>query len=73
MTALPPNPPTATMNKAHAGAASVVLAEAVAQIAIKILNTKWPGFVDDVTGQSIATIIVALITWASVYFTPPGN
>lgn len=72
MTSLSP-PSVSNANKAHAGAASVVFSEAVAQIIIRAINTKWPGWLDDITAQSVSTVVVALITWTSIYFTPPGE
>lgn len=65
--------PQSSMAKAHAGAGAVVFGEAVAQIVIKIIQARWPTFVDDLTAQSIGTIVVALVTWGAVYITPPGE
>lgn len=65
--------PASNMNKAHAAAGSVVVAEAVAQLVIQVVKAKWPTFIDDITAQSISTIIVALVTWGTVYLTPGAS
>jgi len=61
------------MGKAFAGLASSAFAGAVAKIVIRIINVKWPGFLDPDTLDAVGVLVTSGITFAAVYYTPHGG
>lgn len=70
-----PAPPAAPigMGKAYAAAGATVLGGALAKIVIRILNVRYPGFLDPGTIDALDTLFVGGLTTAAVYFTPHGG
>ena len=69
----PTPPPVFDMNKALAAGGSTLLAGAVTKILVRIINVKWPGFLDSDTTDSIGVIVVALLSLIATYYMPSRN
>lgn len=67
--ALPPQAPP-DLNKAYGAGGSAVVAGALAKILIRVVNSKWPGFLDESTTDAIDTLLVALVAFAGAYYVP---
>lgn len=56
--------------KAHGGAGSALLGGALTKVICRSLNYKWPGLVDGAFYDSVDDVMVAVLVWAGVYYTP---
>lgn len=65
-----PNPPTVDINKAYGAGGATFLGGAISKIIIHTINTKWPGWVDTDTANSIDTLMVAVLAFLGAYYVP---
>lgn len=61
----------ANYSKAIGAGGTALVGGALAKITIKIINAKWPGFVDPDLVDAIDTLFVAGIAYLGAYIPPP--
>ena len=58
------------LNKAYGAGGAALVGGAVAKLLIRLINFKWPGFLDDGTAGAIDTISVAALAGVGAWVVP---
>jgi len=68
--AIPGLPSAPDMNKSFGAGGFALVGGAIAKIVIRVLNYKWPGFLDETTTDAVDDISVAGLAWFGAYIIP---